>query len=385
VSLARRGDAGSSNPGGLVASHAAVSRAAVSRAPVPGAALPGAALSRAALALLVALGALSLPSAHAEAPRTDAAREVREARARDLFKQGNRLIEQARYVDALDKFEAAYSAWQNPKIQLNIATTLRTLGRHAEALRTYREYLGSGAPTGERRAEVQAIIAGLEARVAHLTLSIGPEVQRLTLDGREVTRDAFGGTTALAVEPGHHALLAETAAGPQLTTFDVAAGERQRIELPVPEASAPEKALPDAAAAEDAGAARERRRIGVLTRLDIDGEARGVVGALGVVVPIGARFVASAGGLMGAHAGGWVGLEALLLEGPLTPTLGVSGPFFFVEGARFGVSGELGGRWALLEDRLFVMARAALVHFPKLPEGYSGTTVVPSIGSELRW
>jgi len=372
VTGARRGGAGASHPGGLVASRVALASAALFHPAL----CP-------ALALLVALGALRLPAAHAEAPRTAAAPEVR---ARELFKQGNRLIEQARYVDALDRFEAAYRFWENPKIQLNIATTLRTLGRHAEALRSYREYLGSGEPTGERRAEVQDIIAGLEARVAHLTLSLGPEVQRVTLDGRELSLDALGGTTALAVEPGRHALLAETAAGPQLTTFDVEAGERQRIVLPAPEPSAPEKpSTLEVDPAEDAGEARERRRIGVLTRLDIDGEGRGVVGALGLSVPIGTRLVASAGGLMGAHAGGWVGLEALLLGSALTPTLGVSAPFFFVDGARVGVSGELGGRWALLEDQLFVTARVALVHFPKLPEGYSGTAVVPSIGSELRW
>jgi hypothetical protein len=104
-----------------------------------------------------------------------------------------------------------------------------------------------------------------------------------------------------------------------------------------------------------------------------------------VSVPIAERLVASAGGLVGAHAGGWVGFELLLLDTALTPTLGVSVPFFFVAGARLGASGELGGRWALLEDQLFVTARVALVHFPTVPEGYSTTAVVPSIGSELRW
>jgi hypothetical protein len=360
VSGAWRGGPGSSHPGALAAWCV---RAA----------------GGAAVGLLLGLG--GLPDAQAQAPRADAALQ---ARARDLFKQGNRLIEQARYVDALEKFEAAYASWQNPKIQLNIATTLRTLGRHAEALRTYREYLGSAEPTGERRAEVEAIIAGLEARVAHLTLSVAPEVQRVTLDGRELPRGELSGTTALAVEPGRHALLAETAAGPQLTTFEVAAGERQRIALP-PEPSAKEEPTAGDALPEDGGAARAPLRVGLLTRLDVDGEARGVVAALGLSVPLGTRFVASAGGMMGAHAGGWVGLEALLLEGALTPTLGVSTPFFFVEGARLGVSAELGGRWALLEARLFLMARGALVHFPKVPEGYSGTAVVPSIGSELRW
>jgi hypothetical protein len=349
-------------------------------------------LLRARLILLAALAGSWAPTARAEAPRSkatssDAASSdaSRQASARELFKQGNRLIEQARYVDALEKFEAAYAVWQNPKIQLNIATTLRTLGRHAEALRTYREYLGSAEPTGERRAEVEDIIAGLEARVAHVTLALAPEVQRVTLDGRELDRDALGSQTALAVDPGRHALLYETAAGPLVMTFEAAAGERERLVLPPEPSAKAEPATEQAAAVEDAGAEREPRRIGVVTRLDIDGKAQGVVAALGVSVPIGARLVASGGGLVGAHAGGWVGLELLLLDSALTPTLGVAVPFFFVEGARLGVSGELGGRWALLEDQLFVTARIALVHVPTVPEGYSTTAVVPSIGSELRW
>ena len=124
------------------------------------------AMSAAAVALLPLLGTPGLPFARAESPRADAALE---ARARELFKQGNRLIEQARYVDALEKFEAAYATWQNPKIQLNIATTLRTLGRHAEAARHLRRdrahwlALSANARAGAAEARVE-VAAGRYAR-----------------------------------------------------------------------------------------------------------------------------------------------------------------------------------------------------------------------------
>ncbi|HTV22742.1 MAG TPA: tetratricopeptide repeat protein [Polyangiaceae bacterium] len=340
-----------------------------------GRAVAGAAL----LAAQVSLAA----AAHAEPAHADASAE---AEARQRFKQGNKLIEQARYVDALDEFRAAYTVWQNPKIQLNIATTLRTLGRHAEALRAYRDYLRSANPTGARRGEVEVILADLEARVARVTLALDGDVARVTLDGDEVDREALGSADGLALDPGRHVLLADTAAGQRALTFEVNAGAREALELPAP-APDPKATIAQApvVAPEDAGADGDRLRFGVTTRVDIDGKGRGAVGALGLAVPIGTRLVASAGALLGAHQGGWVGLEGLLLEGALTPTFGVSAPVFFVDGPRFGVSGELGGRWALLEERLFVMARVALVHFPKVPDGYANTNVVPSLGSELRW
>lgn len=333
---------------------------------------------------MVACVSIAAPAARAEAGRANGAGG--ESSARELFKQGNQLLEQARYADALDRFTAAYAAWQNPKIQLNIATTLRTLGRHADALRAYRTYLAGAEPAGKRRAEVEAIIAGLEARVGYVSLTVGPDVERVTLDGNELAREALGSSDALALDPGGHVLVAETARGPEVVTFEVVAGARETIVLsgpaPLPrEGTGPESAV----APKDSDASSARLGIGVVTRIDVDGEGRGVVGALGLGVPLGSRWVASAGGLLGAHAGGWLGLEALLLESALTPTLGVSAPFFLVDGVRLGVSAELGARWAIEANRLFLMARAAVVHFPSVPEGYSRTALVPSLGAELRW
>lgn len=353
MSRAPRARAGSSNPAGAFASLA-----------------------------LAACVSIVAPASRADETRADVAGE---SNARELFKQGNQLIEQARYADALDRFTAAYAAWQNPKIQLNIATTLRTLGRHAEALRAYREYLATAEASGKRRAEVEAIITGLEARVGYVALTIAPRVQRVTLDGNELERASLGGSEALAIDPGRHVLVAETEAGPEVTRFEISAGEREAIALSGPAPSEPAKAPTPAAAPEDAGASHDRLGLGVVTRVDVDGKGEGAVGALGLAVPIGSRFVASAGGLIGAHGGGWVGLEALLLETALTPTLGVSAPFFFVDGLRLGVSAELGGRWAIEADRLFLMARAAIAHFPRVPQGYSSTALVPSLGAELRW
>jgi hypothetical protein len=57
---------------------------------------------------------------------------------------------------------------------------------------------------------------------------------------------------------------------------------------------------------------------------------------------------------------------------------------FLVEGPRFGISGELGVRWAVSRDSLFLTARGALVHFPSVPAAYEPTAFVPSLGAEMR-
>lgn len=341
---------------------------------------------RAGWCLLAACSLMSLASAGAEPP-PDAATE---GRARALFKEGNRLIEQSRYVDALDRFLAAYSTWQNPKIKLNIATTLRALGRYSRALTAYREYLRDADPSEQRQGEVEAIARGLEAHVARLDLHVGRDVERVTLDGEALDPRS---QADLLVDPGRHVLITETAAGAQVVAFDVVAGERRPIGLPgrhgealgpthaaTPDAAPPNETLRDAAP--DASV-RRSATVGVVTRLDVDGGGRGAVGAAGLTFPFGRHVRASLGGLLGAHAGGWAGLELSLFDARLSPTLGVSVPVFFVEGPRLGVSTELGARWALSQDFLFVALRAALVHFPRAPEAYGATVVVPSLSTEL--
>lgn len=336
--------------------------------------------ARRSLQVTAAAGALSLASVVVRAAER-APEGASEESARELFREGNALIEHGRYVDALDRFQEAYALWQNPKIQLNLATTLRALGRNAEALRAYRDYLRDGEPGAERRTEVEDIMHGLETRVGRVQIELGPGVQKVTLDG-DVLSD---GAETLELDPGRHVLIAETADGARVAAFDVAAGELERVVLAAPDAVS-------AAPVDEHGSPSEPARpsvIGVLARLEIDGRSEhgvGAVGAFGLIVPFGSQWRASLGGLVGAHhAGGWGGFEWSFFDAALTPTLGASLPIVFARGPRVGASAELGGRWALSDDRLFIALRAALVHFPRPPEGYAQTAVVPSIATELRW
>ena len=277
-------------------------------------------------------------SASAEAPAPASITNNGEAHARELFHEGNELVDQSRYLEALEKYQAAYELWNNPKIKLNMAASLRALGRDAEALEAYEYYLREADPSAERRAEIQVICTELEWRLGRVSSPDAP---------------AAG-------------------AGPEL-------GQPARGQPRAPVAAAA-----DVAPHIPATGASTSSPVGVTTRMDIDGSGRGVVGAAGLVFAFDSHWQISAGGLLGKHAGAWAGLELLLLDGPLRPTLGISAPVFFVDVPRVGASADAGLRWAVKQDTLFVTLRAALVHFPEVPQGYLNTLFVPSVGSELR-
>jgi hypothetical protein len=229
----------------------------------------------------------SLP-ALAEEPSGAAAPADSEANARELFRQGNLLIGEARYLEALDAFVAAYSAWHNPKIQLNIATTLRALERRTAAIDAYQEYLRAAEPPPERRAEVEAILRDLDGLVAHVTLRLPADTRRVLLDGTPL-----GGAAAeLRLDPGHHLLVAQTAAGERTLALDVRAGERRVMVIAE---SRPPAALHEPPAltvpALDASPEPERggAAFGIVTRLDLDVGGHGAIGAAGVALACSVR------------------------------------------------------------------------------------------------
>lgn len=349
-------------------------------------------MTRAALGALLLAVVLASQPALADAPsdtavdaRAEANASARaEAHARELFRQGNLLIEQSRYLEALDAFQQAYSAWQNPKIQLNIATTLRALERRSAAIDAYREYLRAMDPPPERRAEVEAILRDLDGLVAHVKLVLPPDTRRVMLDGAPLPADAAA--AELRLDPGHHLVVVETGAGTLSRPLDVRAGERRDVVIAESEPPAATE-LPSMTAPPLDSAPETKRSavaLGLVTRLDIDVGGHGAVGAAGVTLGFGPHVRASLGGLFGAHAGGWAGLELSVFDAPVTPTLGVSVPVFLVDGPRVGISAELGVRWAVSRDFLFLSARAALVHFPSVPAAYDQTAFVPSIGTEMQ-
>src|SRR6476660_410551 len=79
-------------------------------------------------------------------------------RAQALMAEGVRQLKAQSYDQALANFLEAYNTFPSPKILLNVASTLRDMGRTADAANTYQRYLTDPATGPERVAEVKELL-----------------------------------------------------------------------------------------------------------------------------------------------------------------------------------------------------------------------------------
>ncbi len=151
---------------------------------------------------------LSAPAAKkAPAPAPAAAEDADVKKAKDLFTWGQKLYKQARYAEAISKFEEAAEVRPHPVIYFNIGKCYEQLGETAKALRSYRDYLRL-SPDAKDRETVSDAIANLERRLREkgqqqLMVFADPPSARISVDGKEL------GTSPASVElvAGNHALL----------------------------------------------------------------------------------------------------------------------------------------------------------------------------------
>lgn len=184
-----------------------------------------------ALSLLLASSALPTTAFAEPAPRLD---EGAKERATQLMKEGNDLSGESSYPEALEKFQQAYAIYPSPKILLNIGTTLRNLGRNAEAAEVYERYLSRDDRDPGRVAELERILREIDAVVGHITIKASVAGSMVTIDGKELGVAPF--TRTLRVEPGAHKVVAEKA-GMQayVGSLSIKAGETQVAEAdPLP-------------------------------------------------------------------------------------------------------------------------------------------------------
>jgi hypothetical protein len=372
----------------------------------------------AALALAVLLAAGTV---HADA------RAEREARA--LFKEANRLLREKDYVAALDMYRAAYGRWPNPKILLNIGTTLRNLGRDAEAADAYERYLVDGKPDAKRRTEVQAILKEITARLGKLRIEVNEPGARVLVDGKVVGESPQAITKR--VEPGTHTVVAEKQGYPAAAaTVQIAAGQERVVELrlvqpgppsptptPTPTPGPPPKAAPDATPEEPptpptpapppagpegpaAGGpvsgtvakvapprAGSGGRFGAFARADVDGKFRGAAGTVGASYGVLSFLDVWVAGIIGPKSGLALGGTAYLLKGRFRPLGTVAVPLLFADGARPGVHVGVGAEYAFHRN----LAAFLLVGLQFYPTAQTTDTVkyeklvfVPSLGLQAR-
>jgi tetratricopeptide (TPR) repeat protein len=83
-------------------------------------------------------------------------------KARGHFQQGDTYFKLEKYPNALQEFEQAYLAKQDPSFLYNIAQCHRLMGNRAEAIRFYKRYLND-APAAANRPVAEKHIRDLES------------------------------------------------------------------------------------------------------------------------------------------------------------------------------------------------------------------------------
>jgi hypothetical protein len=128
--------------------------------------------------------------------------------ALQLFRAGNTHFEQAKYTEAVAKYERALAAWDHPNIRFNMALCLINMRQPLAAWTHLQQALRFGeAPLGKRlHAEAIRTVAILDSSLAELTVKSSQPGIRVMVDGGRVL-DGPGEHT-MKLLAGKHQLVA---------------------------------------------------------------------------------------------------------------------------------------------------------------------------------
>jgi tetratricopeptide (TPR) repeat protein len=129
----------------------------VRRSIAAGALMLAASLAVGPLAVVVGSLALAADPHPGADPRTE--------KAREHYLQGDAYYKLEKYSNALQEYEQAYLAKQDPSFLYNIAQCRRLMGDKADAIKFYRQYL-KDAPNAPNRAVAEKHIKDLEVALA---------------------------------------------------------------------------------------------------------------------------------------------------------------------------------------------------------------------------
>lgn len=161
------------------------------------------------------------------------------AAAQRLLREGNQAVGDGDYTTALGKFEAAKARYPSPKLLVNIGTTLRLLGRYAEAAAAFEAYLADPAAEKGRVAEITRAVAEIDALVGRLKIVVREPDAKVRLDGKELAGWKSG--DVVRVNPGEHSVVAERPGRPpSVRSLRVAGNEVREVLL---EFTAPQRVL----------------------------------------------------------------------------------------------------------------------------------------------
>ena len=116
--------------------------------------------------------------------------------------EGVRQLRAQQYDQALANFLEAYAKLPAPRILLNIGSTLRDMGRLADAANTYQRYLTDPATGSEHVAEIKDTLLQLDQQLTILTIRVVPSGSDISIDGGPFV--AVGSTLLTRVRTGLH-------------------------------------------------------------------------------------------------------------------------------------------------------------------------------------
>ena len=122
--------------------------------------------------------------------------------AQALMIEGVKQLQAKAYDQALANFLEAYGKFPSPRILLNVASTLRDMGRLADAANTYQRYLLDPNTGSERVGEVKELLLKLDEQLTILTIRVSPKGSEVSIDAGPFI--AIGSTLLTRVRPGLH-------------------------------------------------------------------------------------------------------------------------------------------------------------------------------------
>ncbi len=319
------------------------------------------------------------PAIHVDDPN---ARSLAQA----LMTEGVKQLQAQAYDQALANFLAAYGQFPSPKILLDIASTLRDMGRLADAANTYARYLADPATGAARVAEVKQLLIDLDKQLTILTVRVFPRGSEVSIDAGPFI--AVGSSLQTRVRPGLHLVRVRHGGAASETTINGFEGETKEVPVVLQDVVAADKpasppakndkllietSLPDHidgwlitgtkygadsatsqtrhVRAADTGAevapivphgestetgevvarypGEEHITSGVLGVLRIDGHARGVAVGLGAAIVATDHIEVEGAALLSSFFGIYLGARYRFLTGVVRPYVGGGMPLFF--------------------------------------------------------
>jgi hypothetical protein len=317
----------------------------------------------------------------------DADPAKREARA--LLREGVRLLGTGDNAGALALFRSAYAKFPSAKILLNIGSTLKTMGRTAEAANTYQAFLDAPDTDPSKTQEVEALLAQLDGALGRLAITVDVPDAAVQIGDTEWLPAATA--KLVRVAPGGYEVHGRKAGLRNATAKgEVAAGAIETIALTLTPAhvDAPvEKPPPEPIAKQtepqaSIGAHTEPSTpssFGAVAAVVVDGKGRGAAGMIGAGFDVNDRVTVEAGALLGPTIGGYAGGVAYVTGGNLRPLIAAGIPVFFSSGARVGVRAAGGLEWRATAH-VGITAELAIEHYFNPEADIDATAFVPLLG-----